>query len=82
MEYQTLKALKLPLGSGAIENAIHRVINSRLKVPCIFWHRENADKMLMLRSLLQGWTMEYPKKNGSFGFTCLTRKMGMRPISN
>ncbi len=50
MAYPTLKALKLPIGSGAIESAVRRVINLRLKGPCIFWYRENAEKMLMLRS--------------------------------
>ncbi len=32
MAYPTLKALKLPMGSGAIESAVRRVINLRLKV--------------------------------------------------
>ena len=50
MAYSTLKALGLPIGSGAIESAVRRVINLRLKGPCIFWYRENAEKMLMLRS--------------------------------
>ena len=50
MAYPTLKASGLPIGSGAIESAVRRVINLRLKGPCIFWHKENAEKMLMLRS--------------------------------
>ena len=50
MAYPTLKALNLPLGSGAVESAIRRVVNLRLKGPCLFWYRENAEKMLMLRS--------------------------------
>jgi len=50
MAYPTLKALKLPLGSGAVESAIRRVVNLRLKGPCRFWHQENAAKMLRLRS--------------------------------
>jgi hypothetical protein len=50
MAYPTLKALRLPIGSGAIESAVRRVINLRLKGPCIFWYKENAEKMLMLRS--------------------------------
>lgn len=50
MAYPTLKSLRLPIGSGAIESAVRRVINLRLKGPCIFWYRENAEKMLMLRS--------------------------------
>ncbi|MGH8603301.1 MAG: hypothetical protein ACREXR_11180 [Gammaproteobacteria bacterium] len=48
MAYQTVRAVKLPLGSGAIESAIRRVVNLRLKGPCIFWYKENAEKILML----------------------------------
>jgi hypothetical protein len=50
MDYARLSAMKLPIGSGAIESAIRRVVNLRLKGPGIFWHRENAEAMLMLRS--------------------------------
>ena len=50
MAYPALKALQLPIGSGAVESAIRRVVNLRLKGPCIFWYRENAEKMLMLRA--------------------------------
>ena len=59
MAYSTLKALNLPLGSGAVESAIRRVVNLRLKGPCIFWNRENATKMLMLRSYYKAgrWNM-------------------------
>ena len=64
MSYLTLKALKLPLGSGAIESAIRRVVNLRLKGPSIFWCWENANKMLMLRSFYYGWTIEHLKTNG------------------
>ena len=37
------------LGSGAIESAIRRVINLRLKGNSISWYEENAEGMLMLR---------------------------------
>ncbi len=50
MAYAKLKDMKLPIGSGAVESAIRRVINLRLKGPGIFWCRENAEAMLMLRS--------------------------------
>jgi hypothetical protein len=45
MAYQTVRALKLPIGSGAIESAIRRVVNLRLKGACIFWGKDNAEKM-------------------------------------
>ncbi|MCP4105645.1 MAG: hypothetical protein GY749_08930 [Desulfobacteraceae bacterium] len=50
MVYPTMKALNLPIGSGAVESAVRRVINLRLKGPCIFWYKENAERILMLRS--------------------------------
>lgn len=42
----------LPLGSGAVESSIRRVINLRLKSNGMFWTPENAEKMLQLRCQL------------------------------
>jgi hypothetical protein len=39
-----------PLGSGAVESAIRRVINLRLKGAGIYWRAENAEAMLVLRA--------------------------------
>ena len=50
MKYAELKGKGLPIGSGAVESAIRRVVNLRLKGPGIFWHEDCADAMLMLRS--------------------------------
>ena len=50
MTYATRKALHMPMGSGAIESAIRRVINLRLKSPCIFWHEDTVSEILLLRS--------------------------------
>ena len=38
------------MGSGAIESAIRRVINQRLKGNGIMWLQENAEAMLVLRA--------------------------------
>jgi len=62
MAYPKIKALSLPLGSGAVESAIRRVVNLRLKGPCIFWYRENAEKMLMLRSYYKAGRWNLLKK--------------------
>jgi hypothetical protein len=43
LAYPRLKALQLPIGSGAVASAIRRVVNLRLKGPGIFWYRENAE---------------------------------------
>ena len=50
LAYPLMKTLNLPIGSGGVESAVRRVINLRLKGPCIFWHKENAERILMLRS--------------------------------
>lgn len=39
-----------PKGSGAVESAIRRVINLRLKGNGIYWKAENAEAMLVLRA--------------------------------
>ena len=41
---------KLPIGSGAIESAIRRVVNLRLKGASIYWHKKSAEAVLLLRS--------------------------------
>jgi hypothetical protein len=50
MKYAAMKAIGLPNGSGAVESAIRRVVNLRLKGPGIFWLRDSAEDMLLLRS--------------------------------
>lgn len=52
LEYATYRRRGLPLGSGAIESAIRRVINLRMKGNSIFWKEENAEAMLALRGLV------------------------------
>src|SRR5262249_47914297 len=48
--YAQLMALKLPIGSGAIESTVRRVVNLRLKGPSLFWRRASAEAILLLRS--------------------------------
>jgi len=50
MQYQQVAAQRLPIGSGAVESAIRRVINLRLKGASIYWLEEMAEAMLLLRS--------------------------------
>ena len=50
MDYARIAALQLPIGSGAIESAIRRVVNLRLKGPTIYWHKMSAEAVLLLRS--------------------------------
>ena len=59
LDYHKMKANNLPIGSGAVESAIRRVINLRLKGAGIFWHEDSAEAMLMLRSFYKAgrWSL-------------------------
>ena len=50
LQYPTFRKLGLPLGSGAIESGIRRVINLRLKNNGMFWREEHAEEMLQVRA--------------------------------
>jgi hypothetical protein len=52
LDYATFRRRGLPMGSGAIESAIRRVINLRMKGNGIYWEEENAEAMLVLRGLV------------------------------
>ena len=65
LDFQTAKELNLPIGSGAIESSIRRVVNLRLKGPCIFWYKENAEHILMLRSYYKAGRWECLKQMGN-----------------
>jgi hypothetical protein len=67
MAYARFRRRKLPVGSGAIESAIRRVINLRMKGNSIFWKEENAEGMLVLRGLVLGrrWQETFAKLTAS-----------------
>lgn len=50
LRYVWFGRLGLPIGSGAIESSIRRVINLRLKSNAMFWKSDNAEVMLQVRS--------------------------------
>jgi hypothetical protein len=52
LAYETYRRRGLPLGSGAIESTIRRVVNLRMKGNGISWNEENAEAMLVLRGLV------------------------------
>jgi hypothetical protein len=51
MRYAWFKRCRLPIGSGAVESCIRRVVNLRMKCPSTFWTEDNAEGFLHLRSL-------------------------------
>jgi hypothetical protein len=63
LDYAKFRRRKLPVGSGAIESAIRRVINLRMKGNSISWKEENAEGMLVLRGLVlsRQWKAKFEK---------------------
>lgn len=49
MQYKLFESKGIPLGSGAVESAIRRVVNLRMKGNSIFWLEENGESFLHLR---------------------------------
>lgn len=68
--YSKFKEAGTPIGSGTVESAIRRVLNLRIKSPGIFWKRENAEKMIFLRSQLLSGRWNIMMQN----IRCYTRK--------
>jgi hypothetical protein len=53
MRYAHFRVAGLPIGSGATESAVRRVVNLRLKGNSIYWLEDHAEAMLHLRSALK-----------------------------
>src|SRR4051794_40937084 len=50
LRYDCFRCRGVPLGSGAIESTIRRVINLRLKGTSVFWKEANAEAVFQLRA--------------------------------
>ena len=50
LDYDEMRRRGLPIGSGAIESAVRRVVNQRLKGNGLMWCEGNAEGMLLLRA--------------------------------
>ena len=50
LRYDCFRYRGLPIGSGAIESTIRRVINLRLKRNSIYWTEDNAEAVIQLRA--------------------------------
>jgi hypothetical protein len=53
LRYQEARQRKLPIGSGAMESAVRRVVNLRFKGPGLLWRPENIERLLHLRAQLK-----------------------------
>lgn len=58
MQYASFRQARVPTGSGAIESAVRRVINMRMKSNGMFWLEVNAEGMLLLRSYLKAGRLD------------------------
>jgi hypothetical protein len=52
LRYDCLRRRGVPIGSGAIESTIRRVINLRLKGNGIYWTEDNAEAVFQLRAAI------------------------------
>lgn len=63
LDYATFRRRGWPLGSGAVESAVRRIVNLRLKGNGLLWREENAEAVLVMRAavLTQRWpeTLEH-----------------------
>jgi hypothetical protein len=50
LNYGLARTAQLPIGSGIIESTVRRVLNLRMKGASIFWTKDNAESMILLRS--------------------------------
>lgn len=62
MHYDRISEDGLPIGSGAMESAIRRVVNLRLKSAGTYWLKETAEAMLLLRSYYKAGRWDNLKK--------------------
>lgn len=50
LNYALARAHQLPIGSGIIESTVRRVLNLRMKGASIFWTKDHAEDMILLRA--------------------------------
>lgn len=72
MGYASARNEKMPIGSGAVESAIRRVVNLRLKGAGIYWLEESAEAMLLLRSYFKAgrWNLLKEMAIPTFSASC------------
>jgi len=58
MDYPLSINSHLPIGSGAIESAVRRVINLRVKSNATYWLRENAETIIRFRAWIKAGRAE------------------------
>lgn len=64
LDYASGISQGIPIGSGSIESTVRRVVNLRLKNASMFWLKENAEDLLVLRSFQKSGRHENIVKQG------------------
>ena len=55
LRYAACREAGLPIGSGAVESAVRRVVNLRMKSASVLWTEEHAEGILHLRPMEPKW---------------------------
>lgn len=73
MDYSKSHTHHMPVGSGAIESAVRRVINLRVKSNAVYWLRDNAETIIRLRA----WIKAGRAEELFHQTTCVTPKLAI-----
>jgi hypothetical protein len=63
MCYDTLKKTNFPIGIGAIESAVRKVINLRFKGASIYWLEQTVEAMIKPRAFYKAGRWKVLKKH-------------------
>lgn len=86
LSYPYFRGLGIPIGSGAIESSIRRVINLRIKSNAMFWRESHAEQMLQVRAqvLSDRWderlvaTRQLSRRDGRVDWTWTPQPMSIK----
>jgi hypothetical protein len=63
LNYGLAREQQLPIGSGTIESTVRRVLNLRMKGASIFWTKDNAEDMILLRAYYKSGHWQLLERN-------------------
>ena len=63
LNYGQAREQQLPIGSGIIESTVRRVLNLRMKGASIFWTKDNAEDMILLRAYYKSGHWQVLERN-------------------
>ena len=74
LRYAEVREAKLPIGSGAVESAVRRVVNLRMKSASILWTEGHAEGILHLRAHTKSGRWDELER-------CVLTQTGWRPTA-